>query len=161
MKRISLVALALALIALAPFAVAGDKKAGHDCEQNAQDCLNAMHAKLQNRGWVGIETDKTDSGYYKIVRVEPHSPAAEAGLRAGDVLVALNGIYLSDDNREQLAEAKRALAPGVEATYTVKREGGKRQIAVTLSHVPATVMAEWVGQHMLQHHSQTQIAAAY
>lgn len=158
MKRsFSLLALAL-LLAFAGVAFAGH---GHEkCTDDTQACLNKLAAKIQEKGWLGVELEKNDYGYYKITEVVADSPAEAAGLRAGDVLVALNGIVLAEDNKDELKAAKRALGPGKSATYTVKRSGGKQQIAVTLGHVPALVMAEWIGQHMIEHHAETVVASA-
>lgn len=96
----------------------------------------------------------------QITAVVPDSPAEAAGFQAGDVLVALNGIALSEENHEALKKAKRSFAPARSVTYTVKRAGAKQQLAVTLGHVPAKVMAEWIGQHMLEHHTTAVVASA-
>lgn len=158
MTRTSLcVALALSLL-LTGVALAGDYS--EKCTEDTEACLNHMAAKLQKKAWLGVELDKNEAGYgYVITRVVADSPAEEAGFRAGDVLVALNGIALAEENKEALKKTKKGLAAGKTASYTVKRDGAKQQIAVTLGHVPATVMAEWIGQHMLQHHVEAVVAS--
>ncbi len=157
MKKAAWIWIAALAVTLAPGAFAGDY--GHKkCTEDAEKCLNAMVEKTRSRGWLGIETEKSDYGY-KVTRVVEGSPAATYGLQEGDILVALNGIGLSEDNKEELAAAKKSLGPGVQAKYTVQRGGGKAQVAVTLGTVPAEVMAEWVGQHMIEHHAQTHMAA--
>jgi S1-C subfamily serine protease len=149
--------LALAALLLTPTAIAGEH--GHKkCNEDTENCLTAMVAKIESKGWLGIETEKADYGY-RITRVVDNSPAATYGLQEGDVLVALNGVRLSEDNKDELSKIKKSLGPGVQAKYTVKRDGGKAQVAVTLGTVPADVMAEWVGRHMIQHHAETQIAS--
>ena len=148
---------ALALTLTLP-ALAGGHTTHKECPEGTENCLTAMVAKLQTRGWLGIETEKTESGRYRITRVVEGSPAATYGLQEGDILIALNGIELSEANHEQIARAKESLTPGARATYTVKRSSGKAEVAVTLGTVPAEVMAEWVGRHMIDYHAQTQVA---
>ena len=157
MKKATWIWSAALVLTLAPGAFAGDH-AHKKCDEGTEKCLNAMVEKTRSRGWLGIETEKSDYGY-QITRVVEGSPAATYGLQEGDILVALNGIALSEDNKEKLMKAKKSLGPGVQAKYTVKRAGGKAQVAVTLGTVPAEVMAEWVGKHMIEHHTQAQMAA--
>lgn len=159
MKRlVSLVAVVL-LLSLTGTAFAGH---GHKkCTEDTDTCLNNLAAKIQKKGWLGVDLDATESGHYKITSVVPDSPAEAAGFRAGDVLVALNGIALTDENQEALKKVKKSFAPEHAVTYTVKRSGAKQQLAVTLGHVPARVMAEWIGQHMLEHHTTVVVASAH
>ena len=107
MKKIALLfVLALALAVAIP-AVAGDDH--EKCTADTQTCLNMMVSKLKERGWVGINMDEED-GKLTVLSVENDSPAAEAGMREGDVLVAMNGIEFSDANQEKLYEAKTLTA---------------------------------------------------
>lgn len=157
MKKITWIWIAALVATLAPGAFAGE---GHKkCDENAENCLNAMVEKTRGYGWLGIETEKTDYGKYRVTKVVEGSPAATYGLQQGDILVALNGIELSEENKDKLKAVKEELGPGVKAKYTVKRSGGKTQVAVTLGTVPAEVMAEWIGRHMIDHHAQAQVAS--
>ena len=151
MRRILTVTSLALLVALAGSALAGDRHA--KCTEDTQVCLDRLTAKLKAKGWLGVELDKTDSGWYKVTSVTADSPAATAGFKAGDVLVALNGVVISADNKEALGKVKKSLGPGKAATYTVKRSGAKQQLAVTLSHMPGEMIAAWVGQHMVENHA--------
>jgi C-terminal processing protease CtpA/Prc len=142
-------ALLLAAIVAVP-AFAGGSDCGK-CTENTQACLDAMVAKLQHRGWVGIELDKDDHGKLTVTDVIPDSPAQRAGLRDGDVLVALNGVAFGEKNKKELHAVKKEMSVGKTITYTVKRDGYKKQIDVTLGKVPDEVLATWVGEHMLDH----------
>ena len=141
-------ALALAA-ALAVPAVAGEK--GKQCEMDAQACLSKMAAALKDRGWVGIEMDDKD-GRVTVMRVVPGSPAESAGMRQGDVLVALNGVAFATEDKAALKSAHKALTKGGKASYTVLRDGQKKPIEVTLGKLPREVLAQWVGAHMLESH---------
>lgn len=141
MKR-TLIALSLvlALVAgLAGFATLAHAGDGESCEHGAKATKTAQRAA---HGWLGVETEKAESGY-AIVKVHADSPAAEAGFQPGDVLVAMNGIRLSEDNHKALKKAKSRLGVGSEVEYTVRRSSGERTLTATLAPVPDAVLAEW------------------
>lgn len=134
----------------APAASASKSK----CEATTQACLDEMASHFRNRGWVGIELDiDEESGAMSVTKVEPHSPAATAGFKEGDVLVALNGVRLDDDNKEKVYAAKEKMTIGTTVTYTVEREGKARDLPVTLGQIPETVLATWIGRHLLEGHT--------
>src|SRR5262245_48891954 len=105
---------ALGIIAVGSIsAFAGDH---FGCKMTAQDCLETMSSKLKSSGWVGIEFETPD---YRVTKVIPGSPAEKAGLQVGDVLYALNGVQLRDENKEALAKVRKEWQPGQSVTYTV------------------------------------------
>lgn len=154
-RALTLVTLCL-LITLTGTALAGgpEKK----CDQDPQDCLNHLAAKIQSKAWLGADFEKTDAGWLKVAAVTPDSPAAAAGFRAGDVVLAINGVALNAD-KEEIMKVKQSFSPGKVATYVVKRDGGKQKLTATLGHVPETQMAQWIGEHMLKNHVQTVVAS--
>jgi S1-C subfamily serine protease len=134
--------------------------AHHGCTAPAQDCLQAMVANFRERGWAGIELDIDEaSGTLTVVAVEPHSPAVAAGFAPGDVLVALNGVKLDAANKEKVYSAKEKMTVGKTVTYTVLRGVEKRDLQVTLAAIPETVLARWVGRHMLEDHVDAESVA--
>ena len=136
-------------VALASPAIAGK---GHKCDASTQDCLNKMAAKMKDKGWVGIEYDKKENSETPVIsRVVPDSPAQSAGLRQGDVLLAVNGVKYGDDDKAKWKKVKSAWKPGSTITYTVDRGGKKKEVAVKLGQVPEEVMYAWIGEHMMQH----------
>ena len=146
----------LVLIALGgAFAGAADLAGDYvkRCPMPLQECLEKMSSALKTSGWVGIEFDDTllPEGGYKVVKVVPGSPAANAGLQPGDVLSALNGVQFAENNSAALAKARKEWKPGQSVTYTIKRQGVDRQITLTLAPMPADVMARWIGEHMKAH----------
>lgn len=129
------------------------------CEESAEACLTRMAAKIRAKGWTGIETEKNADGRYEVVAVEPGSPAEAAGFRTGDVLLAVDRLDLYAADEEELAEVKQRLAVGSEVHYTVATGGQKRELDVTLAEVPARIMAQWIGQHMLDQHAHIEVAS--
>lgn len=103
-----------------------------------QQILEFGHVK---RGWFGVETREltlqqaaalgleSPQGLI-ITQVYEHSPAAQAGLRRGDVITRLNGIHRSAN------EALRLIAgtpPGHKISLSVLRSGQRRDYNVTLT----------------------------
>jgi regulator of sigma E protease len=64
-----------------------------------------------------------------VARVFPNSPAEEAGLRQGDLVVAANGTRLL--SQPALAEILSDSAPGTPVTLTVRRGSSEFNLAVT------------------------------
>ena len=86
-----------------------------------------------------------------VSEVTAHSPAEKAGLRKGDVLLAVNGVKYGDDDKEKWHKVKKVWKPGSTITYMVQRGGRSKELDVTLGKVPEEVLYAWVGEHMLQH----------
>jgi predicted metalloprotease with PDZ domain len=160
---------ALSLVLAAPVlagpekAKAGDKEAQYkaeqakkmkkkECTHDTQACLNKMLTAYEKKGWVGIEMDhdKTTEGWV-ITKVEPNSPALEAGLQKGDVLLAVNGLEYGSEDKAAWKKVKHSMTIGSTITYTVKRGNHKKQVDVTLAKIPGDVMAKWIGRHMQEH----------
>jgi S1-C subfamily serine protease len=87
-----------------------------------------------------------------VQRVEPGSPAATAGLRAGDISAQVNGqqLALGGDivtkvdghpvhSGDQLASAVAARKPGDEIRVTFVRDGRAQAVTVKLGNRPSTV----------------------
>lgn len=143
-----LILVVVAMLAILP-ALAGHE--GGKCKYGTQECLDHMAAKMKSSGWVGVELETENPDGYEVTKVIPSSPAEAAGLEAGDVLVALNGVALKKENDESLMKARKEWKPGQVVTYTIKRNGGERQVSVTLGTWPADALAKMIGMHMLEH----------
>jgi C-terminal processing protease CtpA/Prc len=152
-----LVVAAIAVAALSAFA--GDK--GYKCTESTQTCLDHMVAKLQGRGWVGIELDDSRGmDQMKVTRVVSGSPAETAGFKAGDVLVAVNGVRFADNTEEKCATCEATAAnwkPGSKVQYLIRRQGADVTLALTLAEMPHEVMAQMIGMHMMEH-AQAKVA---
>ncbi|MFN3929526.1 MAG: S1C family serine protease, partial [Thermoflexus sp.] len=70
----------------------------------------------------------------RILEVLPNSPAAKAGLRPGDRIVAVEGEPV--DQAHPLADHLRRYRPGDIVHLTVLRDGEERIVAITLGHAP-------------------------
>ena len=72
-----------------------------------------------------------DSRGVLVNSVQPSSPAQKAGIRAGDVITALNGTPVDDPNalRNRIASTP----PGSEVTLTILRNGQEQQVRARLT----------------------------
>jgi S1-C subfamily serine protease len=93
------------------------------------------------RGQLGISVSRVDSDMAQslgmsetkgiiVNSVIPASAAERAGIRQGDVIIALNGSPVNDRNRfrNQIA----SMAPGTQVTLTLLRDNREQKISATL-----------------------------
>jgi serine protease Do len=103
------------------------------------------------RGYLGIVPQDLDAGLARqfnlvdasgalVGDVMPDTPAAKAGLKAGDVILTVNGKAIADAHDLQLTVSQ--LAPGTVATLKVIRNGFNKTIAVTLGELPGSAVAD-------------------
>lgn len=73
---------------------------------------------------------------HEVVAVEPGTPAAEAGLQAGDVITAIDGQEIDDDHSlvDLLIFDHQ---PGDTVELTIDRDGAEQTVSVTLDERPA------------------------
>ena len=102
--------------------------------------------RAQPRGWIGINVggaprDQAVVGgrlmeryfqYPSIMSVDPNSPAARAGIAAGDVLVAYNG----QDVVSHLINITQLLEPQKKVAVKVRRDGEVKEYDVTVAKAP-------------------------
>jgi len=98
------------------------------------------------RGWIGVEIQKVtpdiaddlglkDASGALVAQTQKNSPAAEAGVKSGDVITAVNGETVADPT--ELARKIAALGPKKTATLAIIRNGSPTTIEVTLGTMPA------------------------
>ena len=83
---------------------------------------------------INIEDAKGRDDGVEVVGVSPGGPAEQAGLKAGDIVVAMNGQSLrATDGRDpsaQLVERMRSVEPGQTVNLDYLRDGQKRTAAI-------------------------------
>ena len=97
------------------------------------------------RGWLGIEIQpvtqdiadslglKTASGAL-VAKENKDAPAAQAGVKVGDVVTAVNGQSVAD--ARELARRVADLGPKKTADLTIWRDGAQQTVTVTLGTMP-------------------------
>ena len=99
---------------------------------------------LPRRAVLGFASEVAD-GAISVVRVDAGSPAANAGLRVGDRIVAIGGTQVSDplEGRDRL---RRTLANG-ELSLRVQRQGARIDVRFTVSARPLEDMPGMVSHY--------------
>ena len=99
-----------------------------------------------SRGRIGVQIGPVDKEVAESIglgsatgvlvsAVEPDSPAAKAGLQAGDVIVQFNGTKI--DKVSDLPRLVGNTKPGSKVSLTIFRRGKQQQLAITVADVPA------------------------
>jgi serine protease Do len=85
------------------------------------------------RGWLGVSVEDRDGGV-TIATLDRTGPAAKAGVKAGDVVTAINGDKI--DSSRGLIRAVAVVPPGNSVRVTVRRAGHEIEIPVTVGRRP-------------------------
>ncbi len=91
------------------------------------------------RGWLGVSVEDQDNGVL-ISGIDRSGPAARAGIRAGDSVVAINGETVSTSRG--LIRAVAAVTPGQNARLTVRRQGQTLDFPVVVGLRPGVTKEE-------------------
>jgi serine protease Do len=103
------------------------------------------------RGWLGVQiqpvtSDVADALGLKqaagalVTDPQAGSPAAKAGVKSGDVIVAVDGNSIKDSR--ELAQKIATMNPGSLVRLNVIRDGGQQTINVTLAQMPNQQQAQ-------------------
>jgi serine protease Do len=124
------------------------------------DTVKTVVAQLKDkgavtRGWLGVQIQpvsadiaeslglKTAEGAL-VAEPQPGSPAAEAGILSGDVIMSVDGQAVKD--ARELAKRIGAMAPQSTVKLGVLRKGEEKTIAVTLAALPRERQARAGGE---------------
>jgi serine protease Do len=97
------------------------------------------------RGWIGVQIQPVTADIANSLGLknaagaivdEPQSgsPAAQAGIKSGDVITAVNGVQVKD--ARELARTIGMMAPDTSVKLDIVRNGEPRSVTATLAQVP-------------------------
>jgi putative serine protease PepD len=86
------------------------------------------------RAYLGVSTTDSSTPGAVVGSTTPGSPAAQAGIRAGDVIVAVGGTTVQTP--DDVAAAIQDRRPGERVTVEVRRDGQTQTLDVTLAARP-------------------------
>jgi C-terminal processing protease CtpA/Prc len=122
------------------------------CQGKLEECLEYLANKMKSSGWVGVELQiDVAKGTYTVQKVLEESPAEAAGIRVGDMLVAVNGRPIAEFREKMLAGETDCWKPGQSVNYTIKRGEVDRHIRLILAPMPAELLARYIGEHIHMH----------
>jgi putative serine protease PepD len=93
------------------------------------------HGKVAH-AYLGIEVGTASNGGAVVGSVHSGTPAARAGLRAGDVIIKIDGSSIG--SASELQQAIDARKPGDDVALVVRRNGATRTVHVTLGTRPSS-----------------------
>lgn len=100
--------------------------------REAETTLNLVRRSAPPAGSIGLRiTQDEATGAIAIREVLPDSPAARAGLHAGDRIVAIDGKEVAGSSVAEIAQRLRG-APGSTVTVTVQRDGSEKPLTVAV-----------------------------
>jgi serine protease Do len=97
------------------------------------------------RGWIGVQIQPVTAEIAESIGLkkaegaivadpQPNGPAAKAGVQAGDVITAVDGVAIKD--ARDLARQIGSIAPGTSVKLTVWRKGEEKNLPVSLGELP-------------------------
>jgi carboxyl-terminal processing protease len=95
-------------------------------------------------GGLGIEVIGVD-GVLRVIAPIDDSPAARAGIRAGDAIVAIDGVTVAEREDEALDQLRGPA--GTQVVLTIEREGGERLLEFKLTReviLAQSVRTRWL-----------------
>ncbi len=95
-----------------------------------------LAGKTVKHAFVGVLLSGTLSGGAEIAQVQPGTPGAAAGLKAHDLITAINGKAVT--STDQFITVIDKYTPGQTVTMTVKRDGQTHTVKVKLGTRPAS-----------------------
>jgi serine protease Do len=116
------------------------------------------------RGWLGVQIqpvtsevadalDLKQAAGALVTEPQSDSPAAKAGVKAGDVIVSVDGTSLKDSR--ELAQKIGTMSPGSSVRLNVIRDGSQQTITVTLAQMPNQQQAQAGSEQQEQDPSQS------
>jgi serine protease Do len=109
------------------------------------DVKQIVHFLMERGPWVGVQTQPNSEGLARylglhtdqgvvILGVEPDSPAVEAGLQQGDVILSIGDTEI--EGGEELRAAIFAYEIGDTMTFTIQRGPDQMELEVTAGRIP-------------------------
>jgi predicted metalloprotease with PDZ domain len=89
------------------------------------------------RAIIGVQLEPTSGQGARVREVSPGGPAADAGMRAGDVIVAVNGTEVKGENpAREVMRLLRPVKPDSKVDVRVQRDGSVRDFTVVARAAP-------------------------
>lgn len=134
-------AAALALAVSIPAFAGGGHCSGAASADAQYSCEG--HA-TKSAAWAGAWLQRSASGTVTVAEVAKGSPASKAGLKSGDVVVAVNGYDLSNSDARAMCASQCKV--GSTVSYTVRRGTSTKNVKLKLEKMPADATARFASR---------------
>jgi S1-C subfamily serine protease len=115
----------------APLAVDAQEPLGAPLREAAEEALLHMRGARAQLGVVLGPAEQVDGRTgVRVIETPADRPAARAGIRAGDILLALDGTPLGDQPGAHLVRLMRDVEPGDTVDVLLHRDGSQRTVRV-------------------------------
>jgi carboxyl-terminal processing protease len=102
----------------------------HSSYMNAKAFRDMQVQTKGEFGGLGIEVTQ-DNGFIKVISPIDDTPASKAGIKAGDIITALDGKTVQGLSLQDAVDRMRG-APNSKITLTIKREGVEKPVEVSM-----------------------------
>lgn len=143
----------LAAVLVSAAAIAGAADAPR-CSYSARDCEQQIRQMLTGRRFLGVQIEEKNPGLV-IKTVAPNSPAARAGLKTGDRLIAVNGKSLTQATS---LEFKRIIGSSRETGrlwMIIWRRGAYTKLEARLEPYTKEQIDKIINSHLVESHTST------
>ena len=140
-RNMSSVIAALALAVAIPAAACdGHSKAS---ASSASADGHSCSGMSRSTAWAGAWMQRSSGGQLTVVAVAEGSPAARSGLRAGDIVLAVNGKGVAEGHA---CAYGTACSVGSSFAYTVQRGKATKTVKVRLEKMPVDATTRFASQ---------------
>lgn len=153
MKRITFITL-LSVVIAAGWPISGVGAAEIEaCRSCTAECIDEILRPLRSRGWLGMGLHSPSLGkagqVVEIAKIYGDSPAAEAGLMKGDLILAIGDTDLPRWNDEKVSASLAEIAVGDRVQIAYSRDGKRHVVELTAAPASVEAQAEWLGRVLL------------
>ena len=114
---------------------------GYSRYLTAQELKVYQNEAIGEMRGVGIEYSKTSRGQMLVEDVMDASPAAQAGVKTGDVIVAIDSIPMNASNYDEMAQKLKSDKLS-SLTLTVRRGGVEHSLTMPMGFEAASVISD-------------------
>ena len=132
----------LACAVAVPAFAGGDHCAGKSTATAVAAGKDHCSSASRSAAWAGAWLERSPSGELTVAAVATGSPAARSGLRAGDLVVAVNGRDLADRGGTACLTSADCKV-GAAVAYTIQRGKATKVVKLKLEKMPEKATAKF------------------
>lgn len=155
MRRLVILALALVMVSVAVFADDDTRR----CPAPAEECAKKIRQMMTGQMFLGVIFYDSETGIY-VKSVVDGSPADEAGLLAGDFIVAIDGRDISDGNVKAFKKIFGKARKHGEVELKVRRGETTMTTTAHLREITEEQITRIVAAHMEAAHTDHKVTSS-